>query len=111
MTNEMQALTNEYIDLEGVLDVYAHSHDHFTTKQQKLAALVREEKSRADFLQKDLEFAVACSDAEQQRHTQPGPGGRQRNYTQNEGYPRKTFGKSRNKSGYSAQEPYLYRYA
>ncbi len=67
LTENMTALMEKYLNLQGLLDVYTHSHDHLNTKQEKLAALVREERSRAELLQKDLEFAIASSESEQQR--------------------------------------------
>src|SRR5690606_25763743 len=49
------------------LNVYANSQDHFSNKQKKLSTLVKEEKNRADKLQKELETALARVDADQQR--------------------------------------------
>lgn len=66
-TENMTTLMGKYLNLQGLLDVYTHSHDHLNTKQQKLSALVREEHSKADKLQQDLEFAIASSESEQQR--------------------------------------------
>ncbi len=64
---EMVKLAQEYLELQGILDVYAHSHDHFTNRQTKLSALVREEKSRAEMLKDELDIALAAADAEQQK--------------------------------------------
>lgn len=64
---ELLALSKEYMELQGVLDVYAHSHDHLTTKQAKLSALVREGKVRMEMLGDELDAALAMADAEQQR--------------------------------------------
>lgn len=64
---EMVNLAKEYMELQGILDVYAHSHDHFSSKQTKLAALVREEKSKSEALREELEIALAAADSEQQK--------------------------------------------
>lgn len=61
------SLANEYLDLQGLLGVYANSHKNFSTKQKKLSTLVSEEKNRADKLQRELEKALASVDSEQQR--------------------------------------------
>lgn len=61
------ALAKQYLDLNGLLDVYANSHNNSSTKQSKLAALVREEKERANHLQVELEKIIAKADAEQQK--------------------------------------------
>ncbi len=66
--NNMQlALAREYLDLEGVLTVYADSHNKFEGKHKKLAQLAKDEKGRADLLDKELQNALAAVDAEQQR--------------------------------------------
>lgn len=64
---ELLALSKEYMELQGILDVYAHSHDHLTTKQTKLSALVREGQARMEILGDELDAALATADAEQQR--------------------------------------------
>jgi nucleoid-associated protein YgaU len=67
LTRDMAQLAQEYLELQGVLDVYAHSHDLFTNKHQKLASLVKEEKFRSEALKSELDQALALADAEQQR--------------------------------------------
>ncbi len=60
-------LLREYFDLQGLLDVYTHAHEQFSTKNQKLAQLVRDEQKQAESLQKELKQTFALYDAEQQR--------------------------------------------
>lgn len=63
----MVNFAKEYLELQSILDVYTHSHDHLTSKQTKLATLVKEEKSKVESLKEELDTALAAADAEQQK--------------------------------------------
>lgn len=66
--SDMQlALAREYLDLEGMLAVYATTHSQLEGKHKKLAQLVKDEKEKALLLEKNLHEALAAADAEQQR--------------------------------------------
>lgn len=67
LQDDLVKLSSEYVELQGILDVYAHSHDHLTTKQTKLAALVREGQAKIAMLGDELDAAIAAADAEQQK--------------------------------------------
>lgn len=67
LQDDLVKLSKEYMELQGILDVYAHSHDHLTTKQTKLAALVREGQAKMALLGDELDAAIAAADAEQQK--------------------------------------------
>lgn len=66
--NNTQALIKEYLNFQGLLDVYSHSYNQLGSKNKKLINLVKKERNRANELQSDLSNALAQSDTQQQRN-------------------------------------------
>ena len=61
------ALIGEYLDFQGLLDVYAHAQNQLSSSNKKLAALANDEKNRASKLNNELSDVLAKNDTEQQR--------------------------------------------
>lgn len=66
--DNIHALVKEYQNANGLLDVYAHSHNQLNTSNKKLAAMVRDEKNKANNLHAKLTDALSNHDASQQRN-------------------------------------------
>jgi chromosome segregation ATPase len=66
--NNTHLLIKEYLDFQGLLDVYSNSYNQLASKNRKLANLVKKEKNKANELQSNLSEALSQNDNQQQRN-------------------------------------------